>query len=84
MNAQVVRFLIEQQADINFTLQVVSERFGIFIRPLAVMNPIKKYKLVSGFDVIVRRDFVAVNRAKIAGRAPAAVARRRPGAPINE
>ena len=85
MNAQVSGFLIEHKAAIDFTLQVVSGEIGIFVRPLAVMNPIKNKKLVSGFNVIFERDFVAVNRAEIIAHASAAPAdARRPCAPENE
>ena len=74
MNAQVDGFLIEQQVNIDFTFQVVSGEIGIFVRPFAVMNPVKNVELVPGFDVILLRDFVSVNRAVIAGCPPAAAA----------
>ena len=87
MNAQVIPFLNEHQADIDFPHQRGTGEIRVFIRPFAGTEPIKKIEIVSGVNESLLRDLVTVNRTKIAAGDSAAAATahaRWAGAPINE
>src|SRR5208282_626874 len=87
INAEVTRFLSEHQADIDFTVQLGLGEIRVFIRPFAGTEPIKKIEIVSGVNESLLRDFVTVNRTKIAAGDPAVTATahaRWAGAPVNE
>ena len=84
LNVQLLRFLREQQADINFAFRVIGAEAGALVRPRAVMHPVVEIKFRLRLCVVLRRDWMAVNRAVTAGRRTAVAVARRAGAHKND
>ena len=74
VDAQSGGLPIQQNADVSFAFPVaVGEIFRV-VRPFAVMQPVKNVKGIARLHIFLRRDFAAVNRAKIACATASAVA----------